>query len=215
MHLEAGGMVVIAQVNSNPKFWMRDVLVRLNVITLMAVHGNLLLALRHPMNIGESREMVVKFTKDLGDELVLLGAFRPEQLIAAYQEEALQGAWEFNEDLDELKARLKEKEKMHKELMQMAAVSDSKISITDTLPPIPPVFWKDEIEGKMAPIVENFFDDVPLGPNDLKILQWYMYQWIAALPGKPENYQDVRNMNQDELKKYLHDVLLPMGIDPF
>lgn len=74
-----------------PEFWFKDVTIKLNVITLMAVHGNLLLALRHLMNNGESREHIIKFVKQIGEELVLLGAMAPEQLEEAYRVEAEAG----------------------------------------------------------------------------------------------------------------------------
>lgn len=75
----------------NPQFWRKEVTINLNVITLMAVHGNLLLALRHPQNIGESRDLVIDFCKQIGEELVLLGAMAPEQLKLAYTVESERG----------------------------------------------------------------------------------------------------------------------------
>ena len=75
----------------NPHFWRMEVTIKLNVITLMAVHGNLLLALRHPQNRGESRDLVIDFLKQIGEELVLLGAMAPEQLKKAYKEESEKG----------------------------------------------------------------------------------------------------------------------------
>ena len=75
----------------NPEFWRKEVTINLNVITLMAVHGNLLLALRHPQNIGESRDLVIDFCKQIGEELVLLGAMAPEQLKEAYTVESIRG----------------------------------------------------------------------------------------------------------------------------
>ena len=75
----------------NPQFWRKEVTINLNVITLMAVHGNLLLALRHPQNIGESRDLIIDFVKQIGEELVLLGALAPEQLKEAYTVESERG----------------------------------------------------------------------------------------------------------------------------
>lgn len=74
--------------SNNPQFWLREVLVKVNILTLMAVHGNLLLALRHPQNTGEPRDLVLNFCKQIGEELVLLGAMTPEQLEEAYMIEA-------------------------------------------------------------------------------------------------------------------------------
>lgn len=73
---------------TNPQFWLREVLVKVNVLTLMAVHNNLLLALRHPQNTGEPRDIVLNFCKQVGEELVLLGALTPEQLEEMYIIEA-------------------------------------------------------------------------------------------------------------------------------
>jgi len=75
----------------SPEFWHKEITIKLNVITLMAVHGNLLLALRHPRNLGESRDLVIDFCKQIGEELVLLGAMAPEQLKKAYKEESEKG----------------------------------------------------------------------------------------------------------------------------
>lgn len=72
---------------TNPQFWLREVLVKVNVLTLLAVHNNLLLALRHPQNTGEPRDLVLKFAKEIGEELVLLGALTPEQLEEMYKVE--------------------------------------------------------------------------------------------------------------------------------
>ena len=72
----------------SPEFWHKDVTIKLNVITLIAVHGNLLLALRHPLNHGESRDLIINFVKQIGEELVLLGAMTPEQLTMSYRVES-------------------------------------------------------------------------------------------------------------------------------
>ena len=86
--------------STNPQFWLREVLVKVNVLTLMAVHGNLLLALRHPRNLGESRDLVLNFCKQIGEELVLLGALTPEQLEEAYREEAEEGTPELLDEVN-------------------------------------------------------------------------------------------------------------------
>jgi len=46
----------------------------------MAIHGNLCLALRHPSNVGESRDLVVDFVKRLGRLLVEWSVLTEEQL---------------------------------------------------------------------------------------------------------------------------------------
>lgn len=87
-------------ITPDPEFWHREVTIKLDVLTLMAVHGNLLLALRHPQNIGESRHLVVEFVKQAGKQLVIIGAISIEQLIEAYLEEAKHGNEEFIKELD-------------------------------------------------------------------------------------------------------------------
>lgn len=73
--------------STNPQFWLREVTVRLNVLALLAVYNNLLLALRQPNNV-EHRDLVVKFAREIGEELVFLNAMTPEQLEEAYKIEA-------------------------------------------------------------------------------------------------------------------------------
>ena len=104
----------------NPQFWLKDVTIRLNVITLMAVHGNLLLALRRrehwcdprrracnllldPQNLGESRRIVINFIKEIGEQLVLLGAMTPEQLEEAYIVESKAGTPELLHEIADMK----------------------------------------------------------------------------------------------------------------
>lgn len=81
----------------NKEFWQRehDIPLKASYLTLMAVHGNLCLALRHPMNRGESRVLVVQFVKSLGEYLVHVGALTEEQLVAVQQLEAEEGSEEF------------------------------------------------------------------------------------------------------------------------
>lgn len=86
----------------NPEFWMKEVIIKLNVITLLAVHGNLLLALRHPQNLGEPRDIVLNFCKEIGEQLVLLGAMTPEQLKDAYKLESEEGTPELQDEMLDL-----------------------------------------------------------------------------------------------------------------
>jgi len=65
----------------------------------MAVHGNLLLALRHPLNHGESRDLIINFVKQIGEELVLLVAMAPEQLTMSYKVESENGTPEMLADI--------------------------------------------------------------------------------------------------------------------
>ena len=64
---------------SDPDFWYRIVKLEINVLALMALHGNLCLALRHPDNKGESRSLIIPLVRGIGQELVTLGAITPEQ----------------------------------------------------------------------------------------------------------------------------------------
>jgi hypothetical protein len=69
--------------------------VKANLLTWITVHGNLCLALRHPLNIGPSRKWAVEFTKALGKALVEWGALTPEQLEETEKLEAEAGSSEF------------------------------------------------------------------------------------------------------------------------
>lgn len=86
------------QTNPTQDFWMKPLIlpVNTNTLTLMAVHGALCLALRHPQFNGKkhglSRKMVVEFTKSLGEWLVHAGALTPEQLRSAQRLEAREGS---------------------------------------------------------------------------------------------------------------------------
>lgn len=70
----------IAKANESHEF-------RATLLTWTAVHGNLQLALRHPMNIGASRTMVETFVKDLGVWLVERGLLTAEVLAEADRRE--------------------------------------------------------------------------------------------------------------------------------
>lgn len=63
-----------------PGFWLMKVEIETDILTLLAVHGNLCLSLRHPGNQGMSRDKAICFVKALGKHLVNLGALTPEQL---------------------------------------------------------------------------------------------------------------------------------------
>lgn len=55
------GRLVPNAVQNNPDFWKKLVRFEVDVILLMAMHGNLCLALRHPDNQGKVREMMIPF----------------------------------------------------------------------------------------------------------------------------------------------------------
>lgn len=79
----------------DPNFWFKEVSIRTNVLTLLALRGNLLLALRHPGNVGITRDMIFALCKDIGEQLVFIGAITPEELEATYMEESIAGTPEF------------------------------------------------------------------------------------------------------------------------
>ena len=63
------------------------------LIVWVAVHGNLQLALRHPMNFGASRPMVQQFIQQLGIWLVEKGMLTPEILAEADRRERDFDSW--------------------------------------------------------------------------------------------------------------------------
>lgn len=88
-------------------FWLKPLIVPVTTNTLqaMAVHGALCLALRHTSFRGKgdhghsrSRQLVVEFTKSLGEWLVRAGALTPEQLASALQLEAEEGSLDLQQE---------------------------------------------------------------------------------------------------------------------
>lgn len=73
-------------------FWTRKVKIEIEVLSLLALHGSVCLALRHPMNTGESRKMMVEFVKQAGRYLVDLRALTPAELIDIERIEAAEGS---------------------------------------------------------------------------------------------------------------------------
>jgi hypothetical protein len=59
---------------------MNSLLIEADLLTWMAVHGNLLLALRHPENTGESRQIVERFVEALGKRLIEGGIISQAEL---------------------------------------------------------------------------------------------------------------------------------------
>ncbi len=84
-------------VNPDPEFWKKKIKVDMDVITLLSIHGNLCLALRHPENTGESRKLIVSFVKQTGQYLVYLGVYTQDQLKQVERIEAEEGSPEFGE----------------------------------------------------------------------------------------------------------------------
>lgn len=80
------------EVPTDPAFWRQRVTLNLDALTLLAIHGSLCLALRHPQNKGESRHIVVSFVKQIGQHMVNLGILSSEQLRQIERIEAEEGS---------------------------------------------------------------------------------------------------------------------------
>lgn len=78
-----------------------------------------------------------------------------------------------------------------------------------------PLFHLDECTGLMTEIIKKFLQGIALDQSDLNRLRWYVHQWVEAMPSKPDDYESIKTMNQEELKEYCYNVLLNWGIDPF
>jgi hypothetical protein len=73
----------------------KQVSVTTNLLTWLAIHGNLCLALRHPQNRGPSRQYVTNFTKNLGKKLVEWEVITEQQLEATEKLEMEEGSTDF------------------------------------------------------------------------------------------------------------------------
>lgn len=89
-----------------------------------------------------------------------------------------------------------------------------------------PVFWMHEKSGQMKGIITKFFGELPLTEKELKVLKWYIIQWIEGnqsvllsmgqkMPVPPDYEQTIQKLNQKELYNYVPGVLLDYNIDPF
>ena len=70
----------------------RDTAVIASGLEWAGVHGNLCLGLRHPLNVGTSRDLMVRFVKRLGKNLVEWGVLTREQLELAERTEREHGS---------------------------------------------------------------------------------------------------------------------------
>lgn len=61
-------------------FWKQDVELHVDLASLLALYGNLCLALRHPLNQGSTRELMVTFTRNIGELLVQAGVISESEL---------------------------------------------------------------------------------------------------------------------------------------
>jgi len=66
----------------------------------------------------------------------------------------------------------------------------------------------------MKDIVFKFLNKLALNSYELEVLRWYVRQWIEAMPSKPQDFNKVMLMSQNELMNYLAGELLEYGIDP-
>ena len=73
--------------------WRKHVTLELSLLTVMAVHGNLCLALRHPANRGPSTRLVVALVRQLGEFLVARGALTAAELAEVYAVESAEGGF--------------------------------------------------------------------------------------------------------------------------
>jgi hypothetical protein len=77
-----------------------------------------------------------------------------------------------------------------------------------------PFYWQQETSGKMKAIVVKFLNREPFNQWELETFRWYVHQWVAAMPSKPQDYNKILLMSQAELFNYVSDELLGYGIDP-
>lgn len=78
-----------------------------------------------------------------------------------------------------------------------------------------PLYHTRYVSGRMAEIVRKFLEQIGLNQLELDCLRWYVHQWVRAMPSKPDDYDRIKIMSQQELKDYCFNVLLEWGIDPF
>jgi hypothetical protein len=76
----------------DPEFWKQHIHLSISYLDLMAMHGALCLALRHPQFTGPTRAMIVTAVKEIGKGLVNAGILTPEQLAETQRIEAEEGS---------------------------------------------------------------------------------------------------------------------------
>jgi len=81
--------------NKDQKLLLKTAQVTTNYLTWLGVHGNLCLALRHPMNKGPSRQWVFAFVQDLGKSLVKWGVLTEQELKKIEKTEIEEGSTDF------------------------------------------------------------------------------------------------------------------------
>lgn len=60
---------------------------KISALHLMAIHGNLCLALRHPGNNGPSRKLIIEFVNSIENKLKDIGMFTDEDIKLMHQVE--------------------------------------------------------------------------------------------------------------------------------
>jgi len=74
--------------NLDPQLWLQRVTLEGDLLTWLAVHGYLCLALRHPAMTGPSRHLVAAVVRQLGEVLVARGALTAAELAEVSRGEA-------------------------------------------------------------------------------------------------------------------------------
>jgi hypothetical protein len=76
----------------DPRALAAPVAVEAPMLTWVTVHGNLCLALRHPENRGQSRELCLDLVRRLADLIVSEGIMTPEEMDEANRVETEHGS---------------------------------------------------------------------------------------------------------------------------
>jgi hypothetical protein len=87
-------------IKTDPDFWLREhkYTFLFNSLNLMALHGFLCLALRHPGTKDHAcRPAIVGIVKEIGMILVDLGALTPDALMEVQRVEVEEGSKDFEE----------------------------------------------------------------------------------------------------------------------
>jgi len=81
-----------------------------------------------------------------------------------------------------------------------------------------PVFWMNELSGRMRAIVKAFFsEDQALNADEIDVLKRYLAQWIAALPKQPPNWRRelAACQTKEDLRRFNWELVSNYGIDAF
>jgi len=81
-----------------------------------------------------------------------------------------------------------------------------------------PVFWMNELSGRMRAIVKAFFnEDQELTADEIDVLKRYLAQWIAAMPKQPPRWRQelAACQTKKDLKAYNWKLVRDYAIDAF